>query len=323
MKTVAVGTQFWLWKVLDILITKERQHWKVQCDCGKIRTVRASNIYNGRSRSCGSLECVRKVQELHNQDFSLPEEYPVNIGDKFRKLTVVNSADPTINGKKRFVVKCDCGRTSVETAYDLFTGRRGSCGNARFNLEIGQKFGELTVSSIDPINPTIITTTCSCGAVETYKRKQLTSRQIKTCLKERRRRCLTVINEGDVFGKLTITSQIFDYKTDGHRYFNCRCECGKYCIKRADGLLRGATTHCGCSRRREDIPKPSRVIANPHRAAAARKSHSAHRMNAEIKELAAEAKERELALAKAPKISDHIDKPINSVFAFLVQTTKG
>lgn len=52
---------------------------------------------------------------------------------------------------------------------------------------------------------------------------------------------------GMVFGKLTPINRI-EKDDDRRTYWECRCECGNICIKRADYLLNGRSTHCGCSR---------------------------------------------------------------------------
>lgn len=53
-----VGEQVGYWTLLEYILRKEgftrnRGYFKCQCVCGKIRWVKATNLTNGKSRSCG------------------------------------------------------------------------------------------------------------------------------------------------------------------------------------------------------------------------------------------------------------------------------
>ena len=248
MKTNAIGKQFWAWTVLNTVNKHQRNYLEVQCVCGTKRTIRASTIYTGKSRSCGSRECVQTKIATQQEVFDNPNLTPINIGDVFKKLTVIDYALDPIKNKKRYVVKCTCGNVLTVSHYDLRTGRKGSCGASHYALRIGQRFGDLTVTDIDINNPTKITTVCSCGEVEQYKRKQLLPGTIKTCSKERQIKRKYPINVGDVFGKLTVLKQVYLSGKSKHRFYECKCECGNLCVKRFDGLINKTATHCGCSK---------------------------------------------------------------------------
>jgi hypothetical protein len=62
------------------------------------------------------------------------------------------------------------------------------------------------------------------------------------------------INPGDIFGKLTVTSEAERriYPSGQYqRQFKCQCECGNTALALLPYLLSGHTTSCGCARLRE------------------------------------------------------------------------
>lgn len=187
MKTNVIGKQFWAWTVLNTINKNQRNYLEVQCVCGTKRIVRASTIYTGKSRSCGSRECIQTKIATQQEVFDNPNLMPINIGDVFKKLTVIDYALDPIKNKKRYVVKCTCGNVLTVSHYDLRAGRKASCGASHYVLRIGQQFGDLTVSDIDINNPTKITTVCSCGEVEQHARKGLLTGVTNICKKEHRK----------------------------------------------------------------------------------------------------------------------------------------
>ncbi len=309
MKTNVIGKQFWAWTVLNTVNKHQRNYLEVQCVCGTKRTIRASTIYAGKSRSCGSRECVQTKIATQQEVFDNPNLMPINIGDVFKKLTVIDYALDPIKNKKRYVVKCTCGNILTVSHYDLRAGRKASCGASHYALKIGQRFGALMVTAIDPDDPTNITTTCECGEVEQYKRRKLLKGAIKLCLKERVHKRKHPINIGDTFGKLTVIEEVFGYGKGHHRYYKCSCACGSECVKRFDGLVNLTSTHCGCSK----------LVNNPEYR---KKVTTKRRIDNEARDLALFIKEQELKKKNAPTIKQHINKPINSIFEFLVHTSK-
>ena len=70
------------------------------------------------------------------------------IGNKYGKLTVINSSEERIRGRVCWICKCDCGNILTVIGTDLRTGRKLDCGctpHYNFKDEIGNKYGRLTV----------------------------------------------------------------------------------------------------------------------------------------------------------------------------------
>lgn len=115
--------------------------YKCKCDCGKVITVRRSNLITGHTKSCG---CIK---EIRNIDMSL-------IGKKFGKLTVI--AFDHYDEKTwmhYYKCKCDCGNYSVVQKYGLLNGTLKSCGCSKkvndLNDIIGKRVGHITVIEYD------------------------------------------------------------------------------------------------------------------------------------------------------------------------------
>lgn len=55
-----------------------------------------------------------------------------------------------------------------------------------------------------------------------------------------------MLNNGDVFGYLTVNEKDENRKSNRHRYWLCECVCGNVKSVREDSLKRGETVSCGC-----------------------------------------------------------------------------
>lgn len=85
--------------------------WKCQCDCGKYKTVNASDLRKGVVASCGCLH--------------IKEE---KIGSKYGNLTIIKRIENSIAGKARYLCRCDCGNSCEVAGSDLRNGQQFSCG---------------------------------------------------------------------------------------------------------------------------------------------------------------------------------------------------
>ena len=136
-----------------------------RCDCGTDDYVcKVIDIQSGNVKSCGCIDRERLK--------------PINIGDKFGRLTVVKEVerDPITN-RRRYLCKCSCleGGTRIVAADKLIGGETTSCGCKLYEtrdeyagrVKIGDVFGNLTVTEI-PVghikgrSRTIICK-CKCG----------------------------------------------------------------------------------------------------------------------------------------------------------------
>lgn len=89
------------------------QQWLCGCECGNKTTVLANSLKTGYTLSCGNCN-------------------PINIGDVFGKLTVMEFAgyEKASDGKNRaqWLCRCECGNKKITSANDLKTGSTNSCG---------------------------------------------------------------------------------------------------------------------------------------------------------------------------------------------------
>lgn len=62
------------------------------------------------------------------------------------------------------------------------------------------------------------------------------------------------LNKGDVFGRLTVLG-MKRRETTGHRYWECRCLCGKIVRASSWDLRSGSVQSCGCQKRDKSIER--------------------------------------------------------------------
>ena len=156
---------------------QRKKLFKCKCDCGNIKNIREEYLKSGHTKSCGHCNYI-----------------PINIGDKYNKLTVIEKADDYINpttGKhaSRWKCKCDCGNITIVNEYDLKSGNTKSCGYCNYiPINIGDKFGKLTVieKADDYIRPNKIheprwKCKCDCGNITIVNEYALKSGKTKSC----------------------------------------------------------------------------------------------------------------------------------------------
>jgi len=109
-------------------------------------------------------------------------------------------------------------------------------------LIIGQRFGKLTVLEYKEKRGNIHfwNCKCDCGKVKSFRKHSIVNivrdcgcGQIKDMSNKR-------------FGKLQVISLHPSKSKSGHALWNCKCDCGKYCVVHGGSLRRGATVSCGC-----------------------------------------------------------------------------
>lgn len=110
----------------------DRTRWLCRCDCGNMKTVRASALKRGKVKSCG---CYRpfRGKDLSNRRFS-------------RLLVLYRTDKRSPGGSVIWHCRCDCGNELDVSASDLVSGNNVSCGCRRD--EIRSQVGD-TLTFVD------------------------------------------------------------------------------------------------------------------------------------------------------------------------------
>ena len=143
----------------------------------------------------------------------------------------------------RWVCKCGCGTVKSVLGKYLKNGKSKSCGCGNKVSLDGSRFGALlveeTIYGYNGYNKATYKCLCDCGNVVYIKSSSIYKQKSCGCS---RRRDLT----GKTFGKLTVQKMLYKYDSRNATYCDCKCECGKHIITRANGLITGNTKSCGC-----------------------------------------------------------------------------
>jgi hypothetical protein len=107
-------------KVIGLDYTKNSKlYWKVECECGKQKTVRGSSLKSGDTTSCGSGTCVGRVNDI--------------TGMTFGKLKVIKFIEIK-DGRAIFLCQCECGKTSEVEGHRLLAGSTVTCTKCSTNI---------------------------------------------------------------------------------------------------------------------------------------------------------------------------------------------
>lgn len=109
------GRKFGNWTVVERdSESKKEVRWICKCDCGTIKSVSASGLRKGTSKSCGCKNFV---------DFT---------GKHFGRLLVIERAEPVVsesgNKSQMWRCVCDCGNETIVRHSNLTRGTTTSCG---------------------------------------------------------------------------------------------------------------------------------------------------------------------------------------------------
>ena len=220
--------------------------WVCKCDCGNIVSVRGDSLRNGKTKSCGK---TNKCSERK------PKAYIDVTGQRFGKLVALERVEPKTEGQKRskqaiWKCRCDCGKITYVTSYELRTGNTTSCGCNKGRIAedlTGKRFGKLTVIKRDyKYGETKWFCKCDCGNTTSVKASSLRSGAIKSCgCKDRDFDDLT----GQRFGYLLVLG--VDKAASKNKmgiFYKCQCDCGNVVTVYGGHLKAKSTFSCGCAK---------------------------------------------------------------------------
>lgn len=115
-------------------------------------------------------------------------EYPSLIGQRFGMLTVIDRAESSPQGHRRWLCLCDCGKEAIVIGSNLKRGTTVSCGCKKRKDLTGQRIGNLTVlersdqyGSRGQRKRQLWKCRCDCGEI-TYKATDtLTNGDVSMC----------------------------------------------------------------------------------------------------------------------------------------------
>jgi hypothetical protein len=149
---IDIGYKWGLWTVISETKPSScrSRRFICQCKCGHERSISASHVKSGQTKSC--LRCSRQVK------------YTVSIGDRFGKLVIISKPRAEMAaGEKRssrtVTVKCDCGKQKSIKITDLVKTVR-SCGCSRMSKKTasigGVVFTSDELSAATGLSPSVI-----------------------------------------------------------------------------------------------------------------------------------------------------------------------
>ncbi|MBS7577455.1 AP2 domain-containing protein [Enterococcus sp. MMGLQ5-2] len=158
-----------------------------------------------------------------------------------------------VNGRKKYLCQCDCGKETEVFAHNLKAGKTRSCGcqmhRAKKNNFVGQRFNYLVIKNElkkrDSSGSVIWNCQCDCGKQVHLSSRQLQKNNIISC------GCL---KKTSLIGKKFGLLSVFEYsnnKNASKRYWKCQCECGNLTVVSQGNLLSGHTKSCGCLQKKE------------------------------------------------------------------------
>ena len=167
-------------------------------------------------------------------------------GKQFGLWTVLYRDTEKYNTRDiRWICKCECGTIKSVLGKYLRNGKSVSCGCSKKVDLTGQRFGKLTVLETlydyNGYKRATYKCVCDCGNIAYVKSAEIYKRKTCGCNYIDARKDYS----GQKFGKLTVLEMLYNYK-DNQTYCRCQCDCGNELITRANGLVTGNPSSCGC-----------------------------------------------------------------------------
>lgn len=152
-------------------------YWNCKCSCGNEKSVKASQLLSGKTKTCG----CSKRENKEKDDI---------VGKKFNRLTAIKRIYDNRKGT-RYLFSCDCGNQKIILKHTVVSGKTKSCGclsNEKvrercFKDLSNQKFGRLTAISIDHCDngKTYWKCKCDCGKEHVVLTNRLISGNTISC----------------------------------------------------------------------------------------------------------------------------------------------
>lgn len=163
--------------------------WHCVCDCGNEIDVAGTSLRSGNTKSCG---CYQREQAAAS---NIKRGRPINIGDTFGELTVIEQLPYKIrNGKKQrqFLTQCSCGEFVSISGAELLRKEIHRCQKCNNKLssertvirEEGNKYGKLTVieeAGRDKDGRVLWRCQCDCGNEKITLGKSLRAGLVLSC----------------------------------------------------------------------------------------------------------------------------------------------
>lgn len=199
-KNNLIGQQFGKLTVIELDEVKSnkagRAYWKCQCECGNIKSIRATSLTTNQTVSCG---CKTTAKDL--------------TGQRFGKLIAIKPTTQRVGTRIVWECKCDCGNTHFAASSYLLNGDIQSCGKC-YDLT-GKQFGNLTVikrqGSIGDHSAWLCK--CNCGNETVVTSSNLTAGHVQSC------GCL--ISKGEAKIKSILLNNSIEFKTQ-KTFDSCR-----------------------------------------------------------------------------------------------------
>lgn len=230
------GQQFGEWLAIR---KSDRGHWLCRCSCGTERSIKASDLIRGRTKSCGHNTTGKK--DLTDKQF----------GDWKVLRPGVRS--------RHWVCQCSCGKIEEVHGYALTSGHSKSCGHDRAFVDLtGKRIKTFIVEGY--LGNDWWRCKCECGNLINFRGKTLKSD--KYAIKCNNTWHKTSKYIGKRFGDWTIIEAIHGIESK----VKCRCICGTEKVLSLYDLTSGRSQSCGCTmydtRRNTMLEKYGDVASN-------------------------------------------------------------
>lgn len=203
------GQRFGKLVVIEHDDTNNVNAWLCKCDCGNFKSVRATNLKTGNTKSCGCFW----GDDLSNKTFG--------------EWTVLQR-DPEKSIKSTYwICSCSCGKEFSVSATSLKSGDSTKCRTCSKELDISNmRFGRLIVLSRDESRKYRWICQCDCGKIKSINGGHLRDGVISSC-GCLRMECKNNLTHGLSYSKAYrvwtgIKSRCYNKNVDEYKHYGAR-----------------------------------------------------------------------------------------------------